>query len=184
MPPRRPDRLRTPVPDPAQKNESIRAENPPSGSRQDIGIPPEKHHIHTSRIGTKQDHAAPGSKAVKCQKKSAPHNTTRKIMIFCEPPPAVDLQGMPADTPQWTYRGVRVGVSAGMTNPDASFVGFVQRPVRAARSVICRFLVLGSECAPHGRTVDLLFRNIVHRNRDAEHGCQCDQVCSHMAIDR
>ena len=160
MPPRRPDRLRTPVPDPAQENESIRAENPPSGSRQDIGILPEQYGSQTAWISPKQNHTAPGSETSgsetgKCQKKSAPYNTARK-KINCEC----------------------------MTNPDASFVGFVQRPVRAARSVIRRFLVLGSECAPHCRTVDLLLRNIVHRDRDPEHGCQCDQVCAYMAIDR
>ena len=48
---------------------------------------------------------------------------------------------------------------------------------------IRRFQILRAKRRPRMRTIDVLLRNIVHRNRDPKHTCQGNQGSPHMPID-
>ena len=58
---------------------------------------------------------------------------------------------------------------------------FIKWSVCSACSVVLALFV-HTECIPACRTIDVLFRNVVHANRDSHHGAHCDQVSTDVAI--
>ncbi len=50
------------------------------------------------------------------------------------------------------------------------------------RRKIGSFLIFCPKSRPSVGPVDFFIRHIVHGNRNAQHGSQCDQISSHMAI--
>ena len=57
----------------------------------------------------------------------------------------------------------------------------VHRAIRLAGAEILTFLV-HPECVPRGRTEDIFHRNIVHADRNPQHGAQGDQIRTDVAV--
>ena len=64
---------------------------------------------------------------------------------------------------------------------DLLFVRFVKSTVVCASSVISAFLV-HSECIPCCRAEDLVFRYVMHSNRNTEHRCECNKICTNVSV--
>ena len=58
----------------------------------------------------------------------------------------------------------------------------IQRSVLLARSIIRSLLILCAEAGPCVGAIDLLGRDIVHRDRDAQHAGERNEVSTHMAV--
>ena len=58
----------------------------------------------------------------------------------------------------------------------------VKRAILSTGSIIRSLRIIGTERRPCVRAEQSIQRNIVHGDRDTEHGCQCDEIGPDVAV--